>query len=79
MGVRAYFDYTKQQYEEKVGASVAEDLKNLHSNEDEALNSYKVVDKAKGVVRIPDSACDGADCEGIGRRKTESTRRKVIR
>ncbi|MGA7415007.1 MAG: hypothetical protein WBW33_31345 [Bryobacteraceae bacterium] len=53
MGVRAYFDYTKQQYEEKVGASVAEDLKNLHSNEDEALNSYKVVDKAQGVVRIP--------------------------
>jgi len=53
MGVRAYFDYTKQQYEEKVGASVAEDLKNLHSDEDEALNSYQVVDKDNGVVRIP--------------------------
>ncbi len=53
LGVRAYFDYTKQQYEEKVGQAVAEDLKNLRNNEDEALNSYKVVDKDKGVVRIP--------------------------
>ncbi len=53
LGVRAYFDYTKQQYEEKVGQAVAEDLKNLHGNEDEALNSYKVVDKNNGVVRIP--------------------------
>ena len=53
LGVRAYFDYTKQQYEEKVGQAVAEDLKNLRSNEDEALNSYKVLDKDKGVVRIP--------------------------
>src|SRR5208283_776035 len=53
LGVRAYFDYTKQQYEEKVGQAVAEDLKNLHSTEDEALNSYKVLDKDNGVVRIP--------------------------
>jgi hypothetical protein len=53
LGVRAYFDYTKQQYEEQLSATVAEELRNLHNNEDEALNSYKVVDKANGVVRIP--------------------------
>jgi hypothetical protein len=53
VGVRAYFDYTKQQYEEQLSKAVAEDLRNLRYNEDQALNSYKILDKDKGVVRIP--------------------------
>ena len=32
---------------------VAQDLQNLHSQEDEELNTYKYLDRNKGTVQIP--------------------------
>jgi hypothetical protein len=54
LGIQAYFDHLREQAEyEKVAVPVAQDLKNLHSQEDEELNNYKYVDRGKGTVQIP--------------------------
>ncbi len=53
-GLQAYFDHVKEvQYHEQVELPIAENFKNLRTQEDEALNSYKYVDKGAGVVQIP--------------------------
>jgi hypothetical protein len=54
LGIQAYFDHLREQAEyEKVAVPVAQDLKNLHSQEDEELNHYKYVDRNNGTVQIP--------------------------
>ena len=54
LGIQAYFDHLREQAEyEKVAVPVAQDLKNLHSQEDEELNNYKYVDRNNGTVQIP--------------------------
>ena len=54
LGIQAYFDYVREQaIYEKVSVPVADDLKNLRTQEDEELNTYKYLDRNKGVVQIP--------------------------
>ena len=54
LGVQAYFDHMhEQQMYEKVLVPVSQDLKNLHSQEDQELNTYKYIDRGKGIVQIP--------------------------
>jgi hypothetical protein len=54
LGVQAYFDNLhEQQMYEKVLVPVSQDLKNLHTQEDQELNTYKYIDRNKGVVQIP--------------------------
>lgn len=54
LGVQAYFDHLhEQQMYEKVLVPVSQDLKNLHTQEDEELNTYKYIDRGKGIVQIP--------------------------
>lgn len=54
LGVQAYFDHvTEVATYEKVLSPVADDLKNLRSQETEELNTYKYIDRNKGVVQIP--------------------------
>jgi hypothetical protein len=54
LGVQAYFDHIKAQATyEKVLVPVSEDLKNLHIQEDQELNSYKYLDRNQGIVQIP--------------------------
>jgi hypothetical protein len=54
LGVQAYFDHMhEQQMYEKVLVPVSQDLKNLHSQEDQELNTYKYIDRDKGIVQIP--------------------------
>lgn len=54
LGIQAYFDHLREQAEyQKVAVPVAQDLKNLHSQEDEELNNYKYVDRGNGTVQIP--------------------------
>ena len=54
LGVQFYFDQmTEREVYEKVLVPVSADLKNLHNQEDEELNSYKYIDRDKGVVQIP--------------------------
>ncbi len=54
IGIQAYFDHVKQQQvTEEVLRPVAEDLVELRTTEENALNSYGYVDKESGVVRIP--------------------------
>ncbi len=54
LGVQAYFDSAKeQQVFVKVMAPESEDLKALRAREDSELYSYRFVDRAKGVVRLP--------------------------
>lgn len=54
LGVQAYFDHiTEVATYQKVLAPVSDDLKNLRSQEAEELNTYKYIDRNKGVVQIP--------------------------
>lgn len=54
LGIQAYFDHLREQAEyEKVAVPVSQDLKNLHSQEDEELNHYKYLDRNTGVIQIP--------------------------
>lgn len=54
LGVQAYFDNAREaQIFREQQAPIADDLKNLRNAEDEALNSYKVIDKQNKVVQIP--------------------------
>lgn len=54
LGVQAYFDHIKAQATyEKVLVPVSDDLKNIHSQEDEELNTYKYLDRNQGIVQIP--------------------------
>ena len=54
LGVQAYFDHIyEQEMYQKVMVPVAEDLRNLHIQEDQELNSYKYLDRNNGVVQIP--------------------------
>jgi len=54
LGVQAYFDHLhEQQMYEKVLVPVSQDLKNLHTQEDQELNTYKYIDRDKGIVQIP--------------------------
>ena len=54
LGVQAYFDNLhEQQMYEKVLVPVSQDLKNLHTQEDQELNTYKYIDRNKGIVQIP--------------------------
>ena len=54
LGVQAYFDHLhEQQMYEKVLVPVSQDLKNLRVQEDQELNSYKYIDRDKGIVQIP--------------------------
>jgi hypothetical protein len=54
LGVQAYFDHLhEQQMYEKVLVPVSQDLKDLHVQEDQELNTYKYIDRGKGVVQIP--------------------------
>jgi hypothetical protein len=54
LGIQAYFDHLRERAEyEKVAVPVAQDLQNLHSQEDEELNHYKYVDRNNGTVQIP--------------------------
>lgn len=54
LGIQAYFDHIREQAEyEKVAVPVADDLKNLHAQEDEELNHYKYLDRNNGTVQIP--------------------------
>lgn len=54
LGVQSYFDHMRaHEMYEKVLVPVSSDLRNLHVQEDEELNSYKYIDRSKGVVQIP--------------------------
>jgi hypothetical protein len=54
LGIQAYFDHIREVATyEKVLAPVSSDLRALHSQEDGLLNSYKYVDRQRGVVQIP--------------------------
>lgn len=54
LGIQAYFDHLRERAEyEKVALPVAEDLKNLHAQENEELDHYKYLDRNKGTVQIP--------------------------
>ncbi len=54
LALESYVDRVEQQQiYQKVLVPVSEDLKTLHAREDAQLNSYQVIDKAKGTVRIP--------------------------
>jgi hypothetical protein len=54
LSVQAYFDHIKAVATyEKVLVPVSEDLKNLHMQEDQELNSYKYLDRNQGIVQIP--------------------------
>jgi hypothetical protein len=54
LGVQAYFDHvTEVATYDKVLSPVSDDLKNLRSQETEELNTYKYIDRNKGVVQIP--------------------------
>lgn len=54
LGVQAYFDHiTEVATYQKVLAPVSDDLMNLRSQEAEELNTYKYIDRNKGVVQIP--------------------------
>jgi hypothetical protein len=54
LGIQAYFDHLREQAEyEKVAVPVAQDLKDLHAQEDEELNHYKYLDRNTGTVQIP--------------------------
>jgi hypothetical protein len=54
LGIQAYFDHIREQaVYEKVDVPVSDDLKNLHSQENEELNTYKYIDRKTGAVQIP--------------------------
>jgi hypothetical protein len=54
LGVQAYFDHLhEQQMYEKVLVPVSQDLRDLHIQEDQELNTYKYIDRSKGTVQIP--------------------------
>lgn len=54
LALQAYVDRVReQQIFVKQLEPVAEDLRALRAREDGELNSYRYVDRAKGVVRIP--------------------------
>jgi hypothetical protein len=60
MGVEAYYDHVRdQQIFVKQLEPVSDDLRALRAREDTDLNSYRYIDRAKGVVRLPiDRAMD---------------------
>lgn len=54
LGVQAYFDHLhEQEMYQKVMVPVSQDLQNLHNQEDQELNTYKYIDRGKGIVQIP--------------------------
>ena len=54
VGVQAYYNHVREEAEyNQVLSPVADDLKSLHSQEDEELHTYKYVDRTRGVVQIP--------------------------
>ena len=54
LGIQMYFDHMREVAEyEKVAVPVAQDLKNLHSQEAEELNNYKYLDRKTGTIQIP--------------------------
>jgi hypothetical protein len=54
LGIQMYFDHIRERAEyEKVAVPVAQDLKNIHAQEDEELNHYKYLDRNTGTVQIP--------------------------
>jgi hypothetical protein len=54
LSVQAYFDHVREEAAyQTVYAPVAQDLRDLHAKEAEELNTYKYLDRNKGVVQIP--------------------------
>jgi hypothetical protein len=53
-GVTLYFEkFATELTHERVDDSPATDLQAIHEREAKELNSYQVLDKSKGIVRIP--------------------------
>jgi hypothetical protein len=54
LGIQAYYDHIREVATyQKVLVPVADDLKNLRTQENEELNGYKYIDRNNGVVQIP--------------------------
>jgi hypothetical protein len=76
LGVQAYFDHIKAEATyEKVLVPVSDDLKNIHAQEDEELNTYKFLDRNQGVVQIPISRAMQLITEEAGENKLKYFRK----
>jgi hypothetical protein len=78
LGVQAYFDHIKAEATyEKVLVPVSGDLKNIHTQEDEELNTYKYLDRNQGVVQIPISRAMQLLTEEAGQNKLKYFRKST--
>lgn len=54
LSVQAYFDHVREQEAyQSVYVPVAQELRDIHAKEAEELNTYKYLDRNKGVLQIP--------------------------